>query len=228
VAVDAPARAAFVERLRAQDPVFFPFGGLTASARLGTGGAVIYQIQGSGFPLQPSPIAVIEDLPPDSADAFGTLGRSWFGNGSGLKSVNRSQLDADGQAQLARAVEALRHDAVWAQNGQALDLDADTSRDHFEKKARFVRAFKRGMTSRQDLTQGFEELAAKWSPQDGDTALSLKTVLAPPPASLVAAPASLAGAPVSLTAAPASVAAAPASLATAPAPLATAPAPTAH
>jgi serine protease Do len=180
VALDAQARAAFAERLRAQEQAFFPFGPLTASVRVGPSGALLYEIQGSSFPLQPSPIAVLEDLPPEAPDAFGAPGRSWFGSGAGLKGVSRSQLDADGQGQLAKVLEALRHDAVWALTGQVLDLDADTSRDHFEKKARFVRAFKRGMAARQELTQGLEELAAKWAPQDGDTPLSLKAILAPP------------------------------------------------
>jgi S1-C subfamily serine protease len=180
-ALDAQSRAAFVERVRTQEQAFFPLGNLVVQARALPDGALLYEIEGADFPLQSSPIAVLEDLPPEGKDVFGTLGRMWFGGPPGLKAVSRSSLGADTQAQVAKVLDAVRHDGTWALTGQALDGDGDLSRDRFEKKARFTRAFKRGMTARQDMTQAFEELAGKLGPQDGEAGLHVASVLAPPP-----------------------------------------------
>jgi serine protease Do len=188
VPLDGQSRARFVDRVRAVEEAYFPLGALAASVRALPGGALLYVLRGSDFPLQPAPIAVIEDLPPDKAEAFGVLGRVWFGNAAGLKSVARAALDADSQAQLMRVLDALRHDGTWALEGRALELDADTSRDHFEKKARFTRAFKRGMATRQELTQSFEDLAGKLGPQESDRSVSLASILSPPPEEAPATP----------------------------------------
>jgi serine protease Do len=180
VALDAQSRATFVDRVRAQAQAFFPLGSLVVEARAQPDGALLYVIEGSDFPLQSSPIAVLEDLVPESTESFGSLGRVWLGTASGLSQVNRSALDADGQAQVARVLDAMRRDGSWALSGQALDRDPDMSRDHFERKARFLRAFKRGMAARQEMTQAFEELAARLGPQDGGSAVTLTAILAAP------------------------------------------------
>src|SRR5262249_51694553 len=105
--------------------------------------------------------------------------RLWFGSASGLKAVAKADLDAETQGQLARVLEALRRDGSWALSGQALADGADGSRDQFEKRARFARAFKRAMAARQDVVQAGADLAQRLAPPDGEKGLSLAEVLAP-------------------------------------------------
>ena len=95
------------------DP-FFPFGSLVAAVRGAAGGALLFEVYSSAYPVESWPLAVFEDLPGATPEAFGPLGRVWIGNRVGLKPYQRADLDAETQGQLSRALEALRHDAVTA------------------------------------------------------------------------------------------------------------------
>jgi S1-C subfamily serine protease len=184
-ALDTLARERLAGPLRAGAEPFFPFGPLTAAVRARGDGALLFQVMGKEFPVRTQPVLVIEDLP--AAGDFGRPGRLWAGNGRGLRAVDRAAVDADGQAQLARILDALRRDALLS---RALDEHATAgvpTRERFDEVARLERGVARLATVRGDLAQAALDVVERVAPGDGDGTVTLADILAPPlPAAPVA------------------------------------------
>jgi hypothetical protein len=130
--------------------------------------------------LKAHPVAVLEDLPPLGSDAFGELGRVWFGAASGLKGYGRSELDAEAQAQVARLFEVLRHDAVNAFEYRAAARQTQMTRERFEQMGRLERSLKRGVTVQHDASQAAADLADRLAPHGGEMAVSVTEIYAAP------------------------------------------------
>jgi S1-C subfamily serine protease len=160
---------------------FFPFGPLTAVVQRRSDGALLFQVMSREFPLKAHPLLVLEDLPPQPAaeDSFGDLGRAWFGNPAGLKSLARSELDADTQALLKRILDGLRRDAVQTFALRAAAATA-SSRERFDQMSRSERALKRQVASRRDQAQSLSELAERLSPHGNETPVGVADAFAVP------------------------------------------------
>src|SRR5262249_40425382 len=112
VRLDAQHRAALVDATGPMHQLFFPFGPLTGVVHARADGTLVFVMFPRSFPLRAYPLAVIEDLPTVDDQSFGVPGRMWFGGLPGLKLCARSALDADGQAQVTRLLDAFRADAL--------------------------------------------------------------------------------------------------------------------
>ena len=152
---------------------FFPFGPLAAAVRPRADGALIFEVLSREFPLKSHPIAVLEDLPGQRPEAFGELGRLWFGGPQGLKPYFRAELEGDVQAQLARILDALRRDAIATFSYRGAARNALTSRERFEQVTRLERGLKRLTAGQRDLTQLLAELADRLGPHGNDVPVHL-------------------------------------------------------
>ena len=194
---DAASRAALVELLRRPLGPSFPFGSSVASVQLRSDGALIYQVLNRDFPFRSFPILAVEDLPPAAPDDFGTLGAVWFGGPAGLKAYGRSELDAEAQGIIARALDALRRDGQAAFQYQAADMVSRPTRAQFDVRTRLERTLRKAAASRSDLGQQIADLADRLAPQAGDAGVSLADAFsvrpaAPPPDAPQALPATAA------------------------------------
>ena len=190
LAMDADARATIVTAFADGDDAFFPFGTQAALARRAAGGAILFAVFPKDFPSVGQPILVVEDL--------GALGRIWLGSARGLKRCELSSLDADGQAQLDRALTALRADLAAQLTYRAAEGAGD-SRQSEGGLRRLAKALARAAASRGDLLQALAELAERWSPQPGERGTRLAAIGGPepvdaPPSTI--ARSTIAGAPV--------------------------------
>jgi hypothetical protein len=152
---------------------FFPFGPLAAAVRPRADGALIFEVLSREFPLKSHPIAVLEDLPGPRPEAFGELGRLWFGGPQGLKPYFRAELEGDVQGQLARILDALRRDALATFSYRSAARNALSSRERFEQVARLERGLKRMTAAQKDLTQLLAELADRLGPHGIDVPVHL-------------------------------------------------------
>jgi serine protease Do len=167
VVLDGSARARLLEEVRSGDS-WFPFGGLTATARARGDGALLFTVYGRGFPQRTEPMLVLEDLPAVEPLAFGSLGRLLVGGAPGLRRYERTELDADGQAQTARTLDALRAAAIATFDWRAATRNAGASRDSFEHAARLERTLARTIARQRDTAQGASDLADRLAPSFGD------------------------------------------------------------
>jgi serine protease Do len=152
---------------------FFPFGPLAAAVRPRADGALIFEVLSREFPLKSHPIAVLEDLPGQRPEAFGELGRLWFGGPQGLKPYFRAELESDVQGQLARVLDALRRDAVATFSYRGAARNALISRERFEQVARLERGLKRMTAGQKDLSQLLVEIADRLGPHGIDVPVHL-------------------------------------------------------
>jgi hypothetical protein len=178
--LDSGARAKLNDEVRASAEPFFPFGSLTAAARTRADGALVYEIFGKDFPLKAHPVVVLEDLPPMGSDAFGELGRVWFGSSTGLKVYARSELDGDSQAQVARVLELVRHDALTAFAYRSNVHTAPMTRERFEQAARLERNLRKGVAAQHDASQGTVDLADRLAPHGAELTLPLSDAYSAP------------------------------------------------
>ncbi|MFL5319270.1 MAG: serine protease [Myxococcaceae bacterium] len=173
-------RTHLTQEIGNQAEPFFPFGGLTAMVRARPDGAHIFALFGSSFPLQSTPLLVIEDLPSSTVTEFGDLGRVWFGDVRGLKSYSKPELDADTQAQLAKVLDALRRDALSTFAWRAAARTADSSREKFEHVARLERAIKKTIAAQQELSSAVSDLSDRFGPDQGEPTVRLSEAFMQP------------------------------------------------
>lgn len=163
----------------AADEPAFPFGGTTAAVRARRDGALVFALMSRQFPVRSQPALVLEDLPAPAE--FGRAGRVWAGDGRGVRPVDRSALDADAQAQLARLLEALRRDADLVARLRTAQRAGAATRTQFDELKRLEGAVGQLATTRGELAQAALELAERLVPSDADPAGTLADALAPAP-----------------------------------------------
>jgi S1-C subfamily serine protease len=178
--LDSTARMRLGEELRSAAEPFFPFGPLTATVRGRGDGALVYEVFGREFPLRANPVVVLEDLPPIGSDAFGDLGRIWFGGPNGLKLYGRAELDGDAQAQVGRLLDLLRHDALNAFAYRVMQRTAPMTRERVDQLARLERTLKKAATSQHEASQATTELADRLAPHGGELSVPLADAYSPP------------------------------------------------
>jgi S1-C subfamily serine protease len=177
--LDPAERAALLASARGTEAPFFPFGSLVAAVRARDDGALVFQLMGKDFPVLSGPVLVVEDLPA-ADESFGRLGRIWAGNRQGLREVVHATLDAEGQALVAKLLDALRHDAILAARHRSAARQGMSSRQRFQELARLERSLRRSSSSRQDLAQVATELAERLCPATVDAPGTLADALKPP------------------------------------------------
>jgi len=179
--LDGTARGELVKQAAVMSAPFFPFGSLAASVRPRSDGALVFEVFARDFPFHTAPLFAFEDLV--QANAFGDVGRVWFGGPGGVKAYARTDLDADAQALVMRAVEALRRDAVafFAQRAQA--AKTPTTRQEFERLARAERSLSRTVATRRDLAASMIDVSERLAPRPPEAGLAeleLFLPIAPP------------------------------------------------
>jgi len=166
IALDAPARTHLVDAIRASaDPPFFPLGPLVASVTIRGDGTLVWAVYPSDFPHSTRPLVVFEDAAADGA--FGKLGTAYIG----LHAYTDS--DADTQALLARALDAVRRNAIASL--ELRSTPTPTSREEFQKAARRHRCYDRMVDGQRDLAQSLDDLAGRVHP--GGTAVAFDQLL---------------------------------------------------
>jgi S1-C subfamily serine protease len=194
VPLDAAARARVTEWARSGPGTAFPFGATFATVSPRADGALVFALMGREFPVRSVPVLALEDLPPADG-GFGHPGRVWAGNGSGLRVVERAALEAEAQGQLARLLDALRHDAILAASFRAAARVQASSREKWEAISRLERSVRKLADARQDAAQTALDLADRFASGDGELSLAFADALAVPAPAVAAdaaAPAALA------------------------------------
>jgi len=156
---------------------FFPFGPTAAAATARPDGTVLFEVMARDFPVHAEPVLVLEDLPPTDDAGFGQAGRLWVGRGFGLRPLERADLDADAQAQLAHALDALRRDALLATELRDAGRAGASTRERFEALARLERSVRKLSTIRQEVGQGVLDLVERLGHEDAQPALSMREIL---------------------------------------------------
>lgn len=177
--LDGAQRRALVE---AAGPagIFFPYGSLTASVRAKPEGALIFNVYPKGFPMESWPAVVLEDLSPPDVEAFGDLGRVWYGNARGLKEQHRPDINAEMRGQLEKAIDGLRRAAVLSVAYRRAAIRADDSRDAFDRSKRLEKSLKRAASSGKDAVSVLAELSERESLKPGELPDLPAPVPAPP------------------------------------------------
>jgi serine protease Do len=163
VAVDGEARRRIAGELAEGGDAFFPVGAQIAMARLGAGGALLYALYPKDFPATDQPALVLEDLPASEAAAFGALGRVWLGSPRGLKRYDLAFFDAEGQANLKRALAALRGDLAARLDYRAAAVGPE-SRQAESALRQAGKQLARAAAARADLLQAVTDLAERFAP----------------------------------------------------------------
>jgi len=156
---------------------FFPFGPTTAAATARPDGTLLFEVMARDFPVLAEPVLVLEDLPPSDDAGFGQAGRVWVGKGFGLRPLERSDLDADAQAQLAHALDALRRDALLATELRDAGRAGAVTRERFEALARLERSVRKLTATRQEVGQGVLELSERLGHEELQPTLSMREIL---------------------------------------------------
>jgi serine protease Do len=155
IALDAPARTHLVDAIRSSaDPPFFPFGPLVASVAVRGDGELVFAVYPSDFPHVTRPLLVLEDA--GAANAFGAIAHAYIG----LHPY--AGTDADTQAILAKALDALRRDAIATLALRSAPTPG--SRDAYQKAAARRRSYDRMIDGQRDLAQSLDDLAGKAQP----------------------------------------------------------------
>jgi len=180
VAPVAKDRTPLLKDLRVLYEPFFPLGNLPAQVRARQDGALIFEVLSREFPFKAYPLIVLEDLPSQRPDAFGELGRLWFGGPQGLKAYARSDLESDVQAQVQRVLDTLRRNAVSTFNYRSATRGALNSREKYESVARLERSLKKATFNQRELVQLAVDLADRLSPHGSEVPVFLSDALAVP------------------------------------------------
>jgi hypothetical protein len=185
-ALDGDARQRFDDAVTVEGEVFFPFGGNVAVVRRGGAGALLFEVLARDFPAIVEPIAILEDLPPTEPASFGSLGRIWFGSTRGLKpyapvSVGDTGAapapDPETELPIARALDALRRDAMAHVAYRRQQRQAAVSRQTAEEVARTGKSLARTAASRIDLLQALADAGERFGPAYGDPVTHLAEIL---------------------------------------------------
>ncbi len=179
-ALDAAARDRVLSHALAAGGSFFPFGAGVAAVHARSDGALVFELKSHDFPLQTSPLLVVEDLPPRSPASFGALGRIWAGNRQGLREVERASVDAEALGLTAKILDALRKDALLAVAYRGAVRQGLGTRERFQHVSRLERSARRSASSQQDLEQGAADLAERLCPGTSDAVGVLADALAAP------------------------------------------------
>jgi len=183
--MDGAARAQLVSFASSALDPFFPLGALMSEVRARPDGRLLFEVFSRDFPVRARPLLVIEDVPPPSPGPFGAPGRVWAGNVRGLKELNRSALDAETQAGLARILDALRADSLSTFQYRAAASAAYLSKERFHEATRLHRSLDRTVAARQDLADLAGDLADRLGPGPDDSSVAFtNALLDPPPAPL--------------------------------------------
>ncbi|MCA1663525.1 MAG: hypothetical protein LC659_04530, partial [Myxococcales bacterium] len=170
-------RTTLLQRTVGTTVPFFPFGNFVASVRPRSDGALVFEVFARDFPFHTTPLFAYEDLA--LAGSFGDVGRLWFGGVAGVKPYGRADLDADGQAAVMHAVEALRRDAVAFFGERAAAAKPATTRQEFDLAARAERSLQRTVATRRDLAASLAELSDRLAPRPPDGALAESELFVP-------------------------------------------------
>ena len=175
------------------EPLYFPFGSFAAAARTRPDGALLFELMAKDFPLRAHPALVLEDLPATASEGFGRLGRFWTGNRQGLKEVERSRMDADILATLAKLLDGFRRSALLAGSYHAAMRSGMSSRERFLNARRLERTVHRTAEGYQDLAQAAVDIVERLCPATTDATSTLADALTPPapPVQQLTAPTSL-------------------------------------
>jgi S1-C subfamily serine protease len=173
---DSTSRRTIEEELEAENEFLFPFGPQVAVARRGPDEAILFVVFGKDFPTSVDPMLVLEDLGPTPETPTGTLGRLWLGSAQGLKSYDRASLDAEGQAQTTRLLDALRAVAfahARYRGARRVDVGSRQSADDLRRLRKMLAS-----TSgpRVELLQNLGDLAERLAPQVGERGRTLADV----------------------------------------------------
>jgi serine protease Do len=177
---DLRDRTRLAEESRSVTEPFFPLGSLPASVRARPDGALVFEVLSRDFPLKSHPILVLEDLPPQRPDAFGELGRLWFGGPQGLKVYARAELESDVQGQVSRILDGLRRNALATFSYRGAARSALSSRERFEQVVRLERALKRMTHGQRELTQLAADLGDRLGPHGVDVPVHISDAWAIP------------------------------------------------
>lgn len=177
VALDDTGRATLTRQAVASTVPFFPFGNYVASVRPRSDGALVFELFARDFPFHTTPVFAYEDLV--LAGSFGDVGRLWFGGIGGVKPYGRADLDADAQASVMHAVEALRRDAIAFFAERAAATRPPATRQEFELAARAERSLQRTVATRRDLAASLADLADRLAPRPPDVALAESELFLP-------------------------------------------------
>ena len=176
IPIDAAARARVRAALADRSDLYLPFGPQVAMVRQGAAGAILYVVFPKEFPSVGEPALVVEDLPATDPAGFGAVGRIWLGSSRGLKVYDLHAFDADGQAQLKRALAALRDELTTQLTYRGAEATAPGSREAEAGLRRLQRALARGSASHGELLQAIADLAERFSPEAGETGMRLAAV----------------------------------------------------
>jgi S1-C subfamily serine protease len=174
-------RARLLDLARADvEPMFFPFGGLVATARTRSDGALVFELMAKDFPMQAYPTLVLEDLPPGAGDGFGRLGRFWAGNRQGLRQMDRPDTDAETLATVSRLLDAVRRSALLAGSYHAAMKSGMSSRERYMSASRLGRTVRRTSDGNQELAQVAADLVDHLCPATADATSTLAEALTVP------------------------------------------------
>ena len=176
-ALDEAARATLQRQTTAATVPFFPFGNLVASVRPRSDGALVFEVYARDFPFHTAPLFAFEDLV--QAGAFGDVGRLWFGGLAGVKAYARADLDADAQAAVMHAVDALRNDALAFFADRAKTTKAPKTRQEFERARRAERSLARTVATRHDLAASIADLSERLAPVLPDSGMAENELFTP-------------------------------------------------
>ena len=173
---DQKSRQTIADEVDAEHEFFFPFGPQIAVVRPGANSALLLVLFGREFPISMDPILVLEDLAPTPDAPEGALGHVWFGSAQGLKAYDKTSLDAEGQAQASRLLDALRANAVAHATYQAARQVDVGSRQSADDLHRLRKMLARTAAARVDLLQNLGEVAERLAPQLGERGETLADV----------------------------------------------------
>ena len=173
-------RVALETGLDLDGETFFSFGPLVGLVRGRPEHRLLFAVLSKDFPRAVTPLLVAEDLAPRDPLAFGTPGRLWLGGARGLKLTDRTALDPDAAAEVERALDALRADAVAAAAYRTASEQASTSRQSTERLAKMAETLTRTAAARADLVQSVSDLADRFGPPAGSRGATLAEVSAAP------------------------------------------------
>ena len=203
--LDGASRAQLVSLASSSPDPFFPLGALMSEVRARPDGRLLFEVLSRDIPARANPLLVIEDVPAPTPGPFGAPGRVWAGNVRGLKELDRSTLDAETQAALARILDALRADSLSTFQYRAAASAAYVSKERFHEATRLHRSLDRTVAARQDLADLAGDLAERLGPKPDEASVEFTSALFdPPPAPVEKPPGALPTASIQNAPAPAS------------------------
>jgi serine protease Do len=174
--LDAAARGRLLAQLAEQrDPPFFALGTRVASVEARSDGALVFAVYSPEFPRVTTPDLALEDVPAGDTQ-FGKRGAVYFGTAAGLVPCTLADSDAETQAQIARALALLRHDAIDQLAFRSLTRAPAASREASTRAARQKRALTRALDAQHDDVQAITDMIARVAPHVTGVAVTLASL----------------------------------------------------